>query len=74
MGKTFKVIHKREDKRPITVTLHNPPYENENILYKTGWKEKDVTITEVYRDYQLDPMKDDSLMDTEIDTGEKNEN
>ena len=29
------------------VTLHKPPYENENILYKTGWKEKDVTITEV---------------------------
>ena len=31
----------------IHVTLHNPPYENENILYKTGWNEKDVTITEM---------------------------
>ena len=31
----------------IHVTLHKPPYENENILYKTGWKEKDVTITDV---------------------------
>ena len=31
----------------IFVTLHQPPYENENILYKTGWKEKDVTITEI---------------------------
>ena len=31
----------------IHVTLHNPPYEDENILYKTGWKPKDVTITDV---------------------------
>ena len=31
----------------IHVTIHNPPYENENILYKTGWNEKDVTITEI---------------------------
>ena len=31
----------------IHVTLYKPPYENENILYKTGWNEKDVTITEV---------------------------
>ena len=34
----------------IVVTLHNPPYENENILHKTGWKEKDVTITEIKMD------------------------
>ena len=50
--KTFKVIHKREDKKPITVTLHNPPYENENILYKTGWKEKDVTITDITPEFE----------------------
>ena len=31
----------------IYVTLHQPPYENENILYKTKWNEKDVTITDV---------------------------
>ena len=31
----------------IVVTLHQPPYENENILYKTSWNEKDVTITEI---------------------------
>jgi len=29
----------------IKVTLNQPPFENENILYKTGWKEKDCTIT-----------------------------
>ena len=45
--KSFRVIHNREDKKPIIVTLYQPPYENENILNKTGWKEKDVTITEI---------------------------
>ena len=35
----------------LRITLHHPPYENENVLRKTGWKEKDVVITE------LKPMK-----------------
>ena len=35
----------------IYVTLHQPPYENENILYKTKWNEKDVTITEVTQNF-----------------------
>ena len=43
----FKVEHKDYEK-PITyVTLYNPPYENENILERTNWKAKDVTITEI---------------------------
>jgi hypothetical protein len=45
--KRFKVEHKSWEKPPIFVTLHQPPYENENVLYKTGWNEKDVTITEI---------------------------
>ena len=54
--KRFKVVNSRinfMDKfgerkfDTIHVTIHNPPYENENILYKTGWNEKDVTITDV---------------------------
>ena len=45
--KRFKVEHKDWEKPIITVTLNQPPYENENILYKTGWKEKDVTITDI---------------------------
>ena len=45
--KRFKVEDNRWDAKPtIYVTLFHPPYENENILYKTGLKEKDVTITE----------------------------
>ena len=45
--KTFLVEHKNMDKPPIRVTLYQAPYENENILNKTGWKEKDVKITEL---------------------------
>ena len=45
--KRFKVEHNGLEKPAIIVTLHKAPYENENILYKTGWKEKDVTITDV---------------------------
>ena len=45
--KRFRVEHNSFDKPTITVTLHNPPYENENILNKTGLNERDVTITEV---------------------------
>ena len=50
--KRFKVEHKNWEKPPIIVTLHNPPYENENILYKTKWKEQDVTITDVTPKFQ----------------------
>ncbi len=29
------------------VTLHKPPYENENVLFKTKLKQKNVTIKDV---------------------------
>ena len=45
--KTFRVEHRDWTKPPIKVVLYQPPYEDENILNKTGWKVKDVTITEV---------------------------
>ena len=45
--KVFKVEHSDHSKPPITVTLFQPPYEDENVLNKTGWKVKDVTITEI---------------------------
>ena len=45
--KTFLVEHKDWSKPPIRVTLYQPPYEDENVLNKTGWKVKDVTITEL---------------------------
>ena len=45
--KRFLVEHKSWDKPSIKITLHQPPYEDENILRKTGWKVGDVTITEI---------------------------
>ena len=45
--KVFLVEHRSFDKPPIKVTLYQAPYENDNILHKTGWSEKDVTITEI---------------------------
>ena len=45
--KKFRVEHKDYTKPPITVVLYQPPYEDENILNKTGWNIKDVTITEL---------------------------
>ena len=47
----FKVEHNSFDKPDITVTLHQPPYEDENILNKTGWSKKSVKITEI-KQYQ----------------------
>ena len=44
--KRFLVENKRKS-MTIKVMVHNPPYENENVLYKTGWKEKDCIITEL---------------------------
>jgi hypothetical protein len=45
--KKFKVEHDDYEK-PITyVTLYNPPYEDEDVLSRTKWKAKDVTITEI---------------------------
>ena len=48
--KTFLVEHKSYDKPPIRVTLYEAPYEDENILNKTGWDIKDVTITEIIQE------------------------
>tara|TARA_Y100001937_G_scaffold60349_1_gene82676 strand:- start:443 stop:604 length:162 start_codon:yes stop_codon:yes gene_type:complete len=47
MSKRFKVEHNDIEIGVLYITLHNPPYEDENILSKINWKQKDVTITEV---------------------------
>ena len=44
--KTFRIENKHTYEI-IRVTLYKPPYEDENVLNKTGWKSKDVTITDV---------------------------
>ena len=50
--KKFRVEHRDFDKPPITVVLYQPPYEDENVLNKTGWKVKDVKIREVNSPYE----------------------
>ena len=50
--KKFRVEHKDYDKPPIMVVLYQPPYEDENVLNKTGWKVKDVTITEIIQEVE----------------------
>ena len=48
--KIFRVEHiDYVDNPTLTITLHNPPYDDETILSKTNWKAKDVTITEIHR-------------------------
>ena len=46
--KRFNIEDNRWDGKPdLYLTLFHPPYETENILYKTGWKEEDVIITDI---------------------------
>tara|TARA_B100000131_G_C17992347_1_gene563103 strand:- start:514 stop:675 length:162 start_codon:yes stop_codon:yes gene_type:complete len=44
--KIFRVEKKHNLDR-LVITLYDPPYENENILNKTGWKIDEVTITDI---------------------------
>ena len=47
MSKRFKVEHNDMEKGVLYITLHHPPYNDEDILSKIKKKQKDVTITEV---------------------------
>ena len=47
MSKRFKVEHNDMEKGVLYITLHHPPYNDEDVLSKINWKQKDVTITEV---------------------------
>ena len=48
MGKRFKVEHNDMEKGVLYITLHNPPYNDEDVLSRIKWEAKDVTITEVH--------------------------
>ena len=50
--KRFLVEHKDYSKPSIRVTLYHPPYEDENVLNKTGWKIEDVKITDITQEEQ----------------------
>ena len=51
--RTFRVINKSKPVdstdlyTTIIVTVEHPPYTNENVLYKTGWKENDCEIEDI---------------------------
>ena len=47
MSKRFRVEHNDMEKGVLYITLHHPPYEDENVLARIKWKAKDVTITEM---------------------------
>ena len=49
MSKRFKVEDNDMEKGILYITLHHPPYEDENVLSRIKWQKKDVTITEVYQ-------------------------
>ena len=53
----------------IKVMIHNPPYENENILYKTGWKDKDCIIRELGENNTIN-LNDFASIDNEHDERE----
>ena len=44
--KRFKVENIEKD-QIIVVDISKPPYEIENILYKTGWREEDVVVEDI---------------------------
>ena len=47
MSKRFRVEHNDMEKGVLYITLHHPPYEDEDVLARIKWKAKDVTITEM---------------------------
>ena len=56
--KKFRVEHKDWEKKDLIITLHQPPYEDSNILAHTGWKTRDVTITEIKGDWGGDIIEE----------------
>ena len=68
--KRFKIEDNRWDAKPdLYVILYNPPYENENILHKTGLKEKDCIITDLSKENTID-LNDFDSIDNEHDEKE----
>ena len=47
MSKRFRVEHNDMEKGVLYITLHHPPYNDEDVLSKINWKQKDVTIKEI---------------------------
>ena len=66
--KRFLVENNRKG-TTIYVTLQQPPYENENVLHKTGYKMKDCKITELSNNNTID-LENYKSIDNEYDEKE----
>tara|TARA_R100000315_G_C5118939_1_gene67986 strand:- start:155 stop:406 length:252 start_codon:yes stop_codon:yes gene_type:complete len=66
--RTFLVQNTRKG-TTVKVTLHNPPYENENVLAFTGYSEKDCVITDLSENNTVD-LNDYDSIDNEHDERE----
>jgi len=69
-GLTMKqfIVENTKKMQTVKVVLHNPPFENENVLEHIKWKEKDCVIKEVHLDYD-EKLKNPSFIDNELDDG-----
>jgi len=56
MSKKFKVVHEKDcvqglwedqDCPTVEITLHEPPYENENVIQYVKWPITEVKIYEI---------------------------
>ena len=61
--KQFLVENTRK-MQTIKVTMHNPPFEDENVLERTNWKIKDCVIKEVHSNWD-ESLTEPSHMDNE---------
>mgnify|MGYP001227472733 CR=1 FL=1 len=66
--RTFLVQNTRKG-TTIKITLHNPPYENQNVLAFTGYSEKDCVITDLSEKNTID-LNDYDSIDNEYDERE----
>ena len=61
--KQFLVENTRK-MQTIKVTIHNPPFEDENVLEHTSWKARDCKIKEVHSNWD-ESLTEPSHMDNE---------
>tara|TARA_B100001094_G_C18162924_1_gene790388 strand:+ start:676 stop:885 length:210 start_codon:yes stop_codon:yes gene_type:complete len=65
------IIENTKKMQTIKIVVHNPPYEDENILEHCKWKAKDCVIKEVHAEYN-EKLTNPSFMDNDdLDEGEE---
>ena len=66
------IVENTKKMQTIKVILHNPPFEDENVLEHVKWKSSDCNIKEVHAEYN-EKLKEPSFLDNDYneDVGEK---